>query len=201
MANKDSPIFKLGEIMVQQGWIQWEQLEKALEIQRQTGSMMGDIAAKQGYVGKKEGRILFLGEILIRNGWISWEALEKALRYQQESGKILGDILLEKNWVTKENLYNALAIQHNLPFVKVLEFNIPPEALRLVPRHIALEQKVLPLLKKDCVLVIAISNPSRLVSHSDLGFTIDQGWKLHYALSCPEHLDAALQRYYPEIAA
>lgn len=198
---KEGYVWKLGEILVQQGWLKWAQLEEALEIQRKTGYMMGDIVVKRGYVNQKEGSILFLGEILVRNKWISWEALEGALEIQRESGKRLGDILLERNFVSKIDLYNALAIQHNIPFVKLDEFSAQPEALRLVPARIAIDQRILPLLRKDHVFVIAIGDPMQIVPQDDLRLAIEPECKVHFVLACPEHLDIALRRYYPEAAA
>ena len=37
MENKKGGGFRLGEILVQKGWITWEQLEEALNLQAQTG--------------------------------------------------------------------------------------------------------------------------------------------------------------------
>ena len=145
MKETNKSVWKLGEILVHQGWLDWTQLEHALEVQRQTGHFIGEIAAQQGFIGKKEASILYLGEILIRNQWVSWEAIGKALFLQREDDRMLGDILLENNWVETNNLYQALAIQHNMPFVDLNQFTIPLEALKLVPRHIALERRILPL--------------------------------------------------------
>jgi type IV pilus assembly protein PilB len=201
MAGKEGYVWKLGEILVQQGWIRWAQLEEALELQRKTGYMMGDIVVKRGYVGQKEGSILYLGEILVRNGWISWESLESALQIQRENGKKLGDILLENNFVFKQNLYNALALQHNIPFVNLEEFMAQPEAIQLIPRAIAHEQKILPLIHKDHILVMAVSDPSQIVPQDELRLPLDPECKIHFVLSCPEDLHAAIHRYYPESAA
>ena len=201
MAGKEGYVWKLGEIMLQQGWIEWPQLEEALEIQRKTGYLMGDIVVKRGFLGKKEGSILFLGEILVRNSWISWEALESTLALQRENGKKLGDILLEKNLVSVSNLYNALAIQHNIPFVKVDDFSAQPEALKAIPPYIAFDKRILPLIRKDHILVVAISDPSQMVHPHELGISLESECKVHFVLACPDPLDLAIRRYYSVAAA
>jgi hypothetical protein len=201
MAGTENYVLRLGEIMVQQGWIRWAQLEEALEIQRKTGYLMGDIVVKRGYMDKKEGSILFLGEILVRNSWISWESLETALEIQRENGKKLGDILLERKMVSSHFLYNALAIQHNIPFVKLDEFSAHPEALQLVPSRVAWDRKIVPLVRKDHVLVIAIGDPVQMVPHQELCLEIEPECKIHFVLACPDNLETALRRYYPDAAA
>lgn len=201
MDGKEGYVWKLGEILVQQGWIRWAQLEEALELQRKSGYMFGDIAMKRGFVSPKEGSILYLGEILIRHGWISWESLERALQLQRENGKKLGDILLQNNLVFKQNLYNALALQHNIPFVDLEEFSAQPEAIQLIPGPLAHEKKVLPIIYKDHILVIAVDDPIRIVPQEELGLPLAADCKIHFVLSCPEDLEAALQRYYPQKSA
>ena len=88
--------WRLGEIMVQKGWITWEQLEEALKLQKEAESQQKFNATMVSPMNKpKSAPVLSLGEILIRNGWIGWDQLSEALTLQKATGKILGKILLD----------------------------------------------------------------------------------------------------------
>lgn len=47
-------LMRVGEILVEKGWITWEQLKGALEIQRKTHRRLGDILIDHGIVGRKD---------------------------------------------------------------------------------------------------------------------------------------------------
>ena len=47
---------RLGEILVSKGLISEEQLQQALEIQKQTGSYIGSVLIQQGWVSRPDRR-------------------------------------------------------------------------------------------------------------------------------------------------
>lgn len=112
----------IGEQLLEAGLINEEQLEEAIERQKQYGGRLGDILAELGYVseeqldqllGKPKMR-LRLGEMLVHNGYITSHQLEKALAYQKKSGGKLGDILLSLRFIEPEELYRAIATQNSI---------------------------------------------------------------------------------------
>lgn len=195
MIEKKSYAWRIGEILIQNGWITWDQLEQALQIQRNPEAIMGRVLVKKGFLNQSQGDVLFLGEILIRNGWISWEHLAEALEIQQEDGRMLGEILLDKGFVEKRNLYGALAIQAKMPFVNLKELTVPHEVIESVSKKIVYENHVLPLMKRNNIFLVAISNPKDLRAGEVLK-EIARDHEIRYALACPEDLDEAIRRYY-----
>lgn len=196
MADKNDQM-KIGEILIRSGWITWDQLEKALQIQQQTGQHHIDrVLVKEGYVSRKEGQVLFLGEILIRNNWLNWDQLTEALKIQRETGLIVGEILLSRRFVTKQNLYRALAIQYGMVY---LEFDklqeISPAVIALIDKQIAYQYHALPILVKGDTLFIAIADPMDIKAEMEIGKIISK-FRLQTTLVTPEDMDRALEHYY-----
>lgn len=46
------PLWRLGEILVQRGWIQWPELETALELQKNNNRPIGEILLHQGVISQ-----------------------------------------------------------------------------------------------------------------------------------------------------
>ena len=50
MTKENSSVFRLGEILIQNKGVSWEQMQEALTIQRASGRLIGDILVEKGYV-------------------------------------------------------------------------------------------------------------------------------------------------------
>lgn len=101
-----------------------------------------------------------LGDILISEGNLSEQRLEDALRWQQQHPGIhLGDVLVELGYCSREQINAAMATKLGIPYVKLSNYEIPPQVLSLVPADIALQYNVLPLAEHNKRLVIAMENP------------------------------------------
>ncbi len=193
MEEKRSYEWRLGEILIQKGWITWEQLEEALDIQRKRIEEVSRMDANFFTVRKVP--TLNLGEVLVRNGCISWDDLSEALKVQQNTGRVLGDILLAKNLVTRKDLAHALALQLNLSFVDFSKIKIQPAAIQSVPAYLVRELHIMPLVIKGSQLLIAISNPKDLKPESTISAKLNL--EVHTALAVQEEIDRAIQQYYP----
>lgn len=101
-----------------------------------------------------------LGEILLAEKLITPAQLEDALNVQRRNRtRRLGDILIEMGAVSVRTIQKTLSEKFGIPFVNVREFVIDPATLRLVPKAVAVRQQVLPLLRIEQTLVIAVDNP------------------------------------------
>jgi hypothetical protein len=188
MEEKKIKGFKLGEILVQKGYITWEQLEEVLNLQAQTGEAK-EVTA---YHSKPVGRTLNLGEILIRNGWITWNQLSDALERQKKTGERLGDILIDMKALSKKDLYRGLAVQADLSFVDFEKITVQPDVLNLISRREALEQHIMPLVKQGHILLVAMSDPNAKLE----GIQISN-YEVRGVLAVPEEIAKAHQKYYP----
>lgn len=101
-----------------------------------------------------------LGQILIRKNLISNSQLDEALALQRQEGSgLLGDVLIKKGFISEELLAVALASQTDLCYCPVERYKITKEAMKLIPKDVALKYCCLPLEKIGGVLTIAMANP------------------------------------------
>ena len=125
----------LGELLVRDRLITKENLEKALEMQKKRGGLIGMILVNMGLINEEnlmtyirrqkeentkmgfaddKPRKKRLGEILTEDGIISKEQLEDALAYQKKTGAKLGIALLDKGYIDKSGLVNVLTKQSQM---------------------------------------------------------------------------------------
>ena len=123
--------WRLGEILIQNGWVTWEHLTRALEIQEQLNRGLDPSIPMSHEKGKKKTG-LNLGELLIRDKSITWDNLEKALHIQKTRGGVLGNICVDEGFVTEEQLYRALAIQGGFVYVNFETINVQPKVIEPV---------------------------------------------------------------------
>lgn len=186
----------LGEIMVQKGWITWDQLNEAIRIQRQANQDFHHLTdtAPHG-LKKKEGAHLFLGEVLLMHNLIRWDQLQMALEVQKETKSMLGEILLNAGAISQKDLYRGIAFQTSMSFVDLDRVTISPEVFSLVPKNVILELKFLPLVRKGKDLLIAVSNPSDLHPERELQKLMPE-IIIHASLASPDDIEKAITRYY-----
>ncbi len=188
--------WRLGEILVQHGWISWQRLEAVLEIQHQSRKEAdANLLVEQRFISKKMGQSLCLGEILIKNNWLTWEDLALALETQRQTGNIIGEILIQKGFILKANLYRALAQQFGKPFVDFVAIKIPAEVISLVPKHLVQECRIMPLQKQKGFFLFAIADPQDIQPEMELRRIITD-CEIRFAIAPPEEIQKAISHYY-----
>jgi len=95
---------KLGEVLVQKGFISHEELELALALQNNRNPQAPMMARRK------------LGDLLLETGKISQAQLEAALQTQDLTKQKIGEVLLEMGFVTQKDIDSALSVQDNLAF-------------------------------------------------------------------------------------
>jgi hypothetical protein len=93
---------KLGEILIDKGWLTQNEKDVVLEFQRR---QMGEPPVS----GKFD-----LGNILVANGQITRSQLEDALLRQVTSGRCIGEELITAGHVSKNQVEDGLLLQHKL---------------------------------------------------------------------------------------
>ena len=88
---------------------------------------------------------ILLGELLVEHGLISPEELEQALAEQKRTGELLGAILARMGKLSQEQLLQVLAQQVGMPYVRLANARIAPEALEKVPPKFASHYRLMPL--------------------------------------------------------
>lgn len=101
-----------------------------------------------------------IGDLLIQEGNLTEVELEQALQWQQlHPGVHIGDILVNMGFCSREQVNAAMASKLGIPYVRLGDYEISPNVLRLIPADIALQHNVLPLAKQGSRLVVAMENP------------------------------------------
>ena len=113
---------KLGDQLIENGIIDDQQLQLAIERQQSYGGRLGDVLIELGFVTAEQllpyvGNSIQkarLGDLLVQSGYITKDQLDKALAFQRKSGGILGDILLSLQFLDPELLYRIVANQNRI---------------------------------------------------------------------------------------
>lgn len=97
----------IGQRLVEAGHLTEAQLREALEAQKKTGLLLGEICLLKGFVSYRDLKDCLpplrtrLGERLLACGYINMDQLWQALLEQRVSGARLGEILTRRGWVDR----------------------------------------------------------------------------------------------------
>jgi N-acetylglucosaminyldiphosphoundecaprenol N-acetyl-beta-D-mannosaminyltransferase len=114
----DSRASKIGEILVRQNIISDRDLFMALEEQHSSQRKLGEILIDRGYISVDEleyylkNQKVKLGELLVENSAIAPNRLERLLSQQKLSRKKLGELLIEKDILSTQQLQEFLREQY-----------------------------------------------------------------------------------------
>lgn len=118
---------RLGELLVQQGFLSGTQLAIALDRQKtqMPDKPLGELCVEMGFIAKgmlngvleKYQKQILLGDLFLNLGIVSVHQMHVALDDQKRSKKRLGHILMEKRFITRDQFVEALSIQLGIPKV------------------------------------------------------------------------------------
>ena len=139
-----------------------------------------------------------LGEILIEAELITPEQLKDALAMQAtHRERRIGDILIEMAAVSVRQIQFALSDKLGIPYVNVREFKIGPGALQAVDTAFAIRHQVLPLLRIEKSLVVAVENPLAIDFLQDLRFKT--GMTITPVIANPQELKVRIGKEYSNL--
>jgi type IV pilus assembly protein PilB len=101
-----------------------------------------------------------LGDLLVSKQKVSPGQVAEALLQQSASGKPIGRLLVEIGALDERELAHTLAEQMSLALVDLSQETPEPEAIAAISEAIARSHTVVPMLKADGVLVVAVAEPS-----------------------------------------
>ncbi|MDR0515471.1 MAG: Flp pilus assembly complex ATPase component TadA [Fibromonadaceae bacterium] len=162
---------QLGQLLVQRGFIDADQLAHAIGEQKRTGLHISKIITRLGFVSESKLAAVLgeqvqtserkrIGELLVERSYITVEQRDKALEEQKKTGLRLGKILMQLGFMTEERLIEILSAQMEIPSINLSEANIQHEVLALLPEEFCRSYKVLPIEVKGKVLTLAMLDPS-----------------------------------------
>jgi len=162
---------RLGQLLVRDGLITETQLQAALRLQAASRSYVpiGHVLVAHGYISRKaltralrrHQKSVRLGEVLLKDGHITAAQLEEALEHQRGTPLRLGQMLVRLGWVRETTMRHALCTQLHVNFIDIDAIAIDRDVARLIPEDFARRYSVIPLLRVDDVVVVAMDNPAR----------------------------------------
>ncbi len=109
-----------------------------------------------------------LGEILVKRGRLTQEQLDQAIDEKSNRAERLGHTLVRLRMATEADVYEALAEQAGIPFVKLDDLELSADLLESVPVKLVFGRKSLPVGHENGTLRIAIPDPLDFVLVDEL---------------------------------
>jgi type IV pilus assembly protein PilB len=116
---------KLGDLMVREGLLTMDGLQKALVIQKQASEYkpLGRVCVDLKLISKQElqrflskyQKHIQIGELLVNMGLITDAQVHKILEQQRVSSKRFGALLIQGGFISESQLTNALSLQLDIP--------------------------------------------------------------------------------------
>jgi len=102
-----------------------------------------------------------LVDVLFNQGKLSQTQYDEIKVEVASSNRQAEDIIKEKEWVAEDDLAEAKAQYLNVPFKKLSDLTVSPEALNLVPQPVASRYQLIPFSvdKKNNTLSVGMVNP------------------------------------------
>lgn len=100
-----------------------------------------------------------LAQVLLEEGTISPGQMEEAKVKQGDDNGFLGQILIDLGYISENSLTSFLAKHCKIPHLSLLDYLIDDDILRLVPKEVCIEYRLLPIDKLGRNLTIAMVNP------------------------------------------
>jgi len=197
---------KIGEILLAQGLINQEILDKAMEEHKRTGTSLGTVLVTMGYINQDtlesvlglqlelSGQRKRLGEILVDQGFMTDAQIGQALEEQKKSGKQLGKVLIEHGFIDEAKLLDVISAQIDVQRVILENINLDPAIVKLVPQEMARSYKVVPIFERDNILTVAMADPSNLRTLDHIKFKT--GREVEPMLATEKEILNALDRAY-----
>jgi type II secretory ATPase GspE/PulE/Tfp pilus assembly ATPase PilB-like protein len=164
---------RIGELLVQQNSVTPQQVELAVDLQKNLRNQkLGDILVGRQVVtpeqlleaiqAQAKMPMVRIGDALISLGLINDAQLQEALAQQQGDRSVpLGELLVRMGVVSRQDLQVALSRKMGYPLVDLDAFPAEAEALRKLPYAVAKRLKLMPLLVRDGRLIVALDDPAR----------------------------------------
>jgi type IV pilus assembly protein PilB len=140
-----------------------------------------------------------LGELLLKENLIDLNQLEQARRDQKTNGGRLTSALVRLGYIKESALADFIGKQYSLPTIDLANFEIDPEAIKMVPRAVCVKNMVIPVSVAGKSLVVAFSDPSNIYVKDDLSLLTRH--KIEVVVASEPAIQAAIEKNYGTGAA
>ena len=181
-----------------------EKAEKVEKNERDEKDKEFNISSSAGFIPVEEEveepkeaiKLKPLGEIILEAGYITSEQLEDTLNKQKGGkNKKFGQLLVELKYVAPSDICVALSTQCHLSWVDLSSMNISRDVATALPEEAVRELGVIPVERKENVLVVATSQPQ----DPSLGMKVSKYTPLavELVIAYEGYIQSAIDRYFP----
>jgi len=135
-----------------------------------------------------------LGNLLLEENRISRNQLNLALDIQKQTGEDFSDVLIKKNWVTEDDLLTLIGKSLNIPFTRLSSTPIDKAIIDTIPLSMARKYKVIPIIKMENELVVAMADPLNLTAIDAIKYYT--GCTLLISIARLKEIEEAINKYY-----
>lgn len=133
----------------------------------------------------------YIIEVLQEAGMVSSSQVEEAQR--SHPGQVV-EALIEFGVLKSQDVAKVLAAQSGLEFIDMTDIEISAAVTGLLSAENAIRYRAVPVMERDDVLLIAVSNPMDIDSFDALNHLL--GRALEFVCATDEHIERALQKFY-----
>ena len=135
-----------------------------------------------------------VGDLLVRTGLITPEQLAQAQEQQQSGGGFIGTHLVKLGFISESDLVSTIGKQYGVKIVQLSEYTIEDTTLQLIPHNLAMKHNVLPIVRKDSTLTVAMIDPSNIIALNDIKFIT--GLDIQVVITTESDLKHTQEKYY-----
>ena len=135
-----------------------------------------------------------MSEALLERQLLSSEQLSNIVEAQQRQGGALSKHILASGYISEEAFRDFLSSVYRVQAVDLMNIEIDPEIIKLVPEDIATRFQLVPIGRQGRVLEVAMANPDNLFAIDDLKFYT--GMEVTPLVAPDSEIKAAIDRYY-----
>ena len=197
----DAP--RLGDLLVERGLVTRDQLALALDAQVVTPTeTVGQILVRLGFVTERDmaqileltGKRRALRDVLLRRGVIDVRRLAAGESAARRQHLPLEHVLLRLGYATEQQIAEAIAEQHDLPFVQIEPKRIEPALATMISARFAERHKLVPLRRDGDSVVLAASTALPVHEQRELERVVRL--KIRCVIATPSNVLAGQQALY-----
>ncbi len=140
-------------------------------------------------------------ELVKEAGLVSPEQLDSAQKFVDDfPGKIsLVDALISKKIISEADITMLLAQEYGMEVVDLHNYVVPPEVVEALPGDLAVTYNVVPVMKHDDLLTVALSDPSAMDVVDALRYRL--GYDVEAVVATQDQIDQILDANYRTAAS
>jgi type IV pilus assembly protein PilB len=110
-----------------------------------------------------------IGELLVKSGLVTSEQLSKALEHLNP-GATITSYLVSQGILAEQDVVETLSQHYSVPIIELEDCIIDTSLAQLIPPNLAQKHHLVPILRRDNSLTIALCDPANVSAINDIKF-------------------------------